>query len=293
MTSWFHRKPTPKPTAKTKIQFLSDLHLEVGQQYTSYDVPPRAPILVLAGDIGRLVDEGLELFLLKLVENFEKILYVPGNHEFYGTSREEGLEAARALMRHDKLRRKLFVMDKLRLDLDTELTVLGCTLHSRILAEFEPEIARRVNDFRRILDWDTGKHNTQHALDVAWLRIELERICRREPQRRVLIVTHHAPSFVGTTEPEHVRSETNSAFCTDILEKQVKSWRVEWSRIVAWVYGHTHFTARGSVGGVRVLSNQRGYVFERGGEAGKSGLRGLLWRRSGGRAFDVEAVLEV
>lgn len=44
------------PPKKIPFQVMSDLHLEVGQQYTSFRISPCAPYLILAGDIGRLSD---------------------------------------------------------------------------------------------------------------------------------------------------------------------------------------------------------------------------------------------
>ena len=44
------------PAASPRVQILSDLHLEVGQQYSSYTFPATAPFLLLGGDIGRLID---------------------------------------------------------------------------------------------------------------------------------------------------------------------------------------------------------------------------------------------
>lgn len=38
------------------FQIVSDLHLEVNLQYSSFKIPVSSSQLVLAGDIGRLVD---------------------------------------------------------------------------------------------------------------------------------------------------------------------------------------------------------------------------------------------
>ncbi len=72
-----------------RFQYVSDLHLEVGQQYSSYQIPPCAPYLILAGDISRIVPDydDLSIFLAIQCQNFEKVLYVLGNHEFYGSPR--------------------------------------------------------------------------------------------------------------------------------------------------------------------------------------------------------------
>jgi len=41
---------------QTPFQINSDLHLEVGQQYATFDIKPSAEYLILAGDIGKLID---------------------------------------------------------------------------------------------------------------------------------------------------------------------------------------------------------------------------------------------
>lgn len=41
---------------KTSFQLMSDLHLEVGQQYADFNIPPKAPYLFPAGEISRLKD---------------------------------------------------------------------------------------------------------------------------------------------------------------------------------------------------------------------------------------------
>jgi len=84
----------PKPS----FQILSDLHLEVGPQYHTFSIPASAPYLILAGDIGRLVDYEHHLsFLSTHIAAFEKVFLVLGNHEFYGLSYAAGIKLARKL----------------------------------------------------------------------------------------------------------------------------------------------------------------------------------------------------
>lgn len=66
----FIRKLFSQPSVS--IHTLSDLHLEVNQQYTSFDVPVVSKYLLLAGGIGRLADYDQYLrFLQRQVEKFE------------------------------------------------------------------------------------------------------------------------------------------------------------------------------------------------------------------------------
>jgi hypothetical protein len=82
------------------MQFMSDLHLEVGQQYATFDFTARCPYLILGGDIGRLVDyDDYLAFLERQAGKFRRIFLVLGNHEFYGLDYDTGIREARELVR--------------------------------------------------------------------------------------------------------------------------------------------------------------------------------------------------
>lgn len=101
------------PKHDTQVKMMSDLHLEVGQQYTLFDFPVAGKCLVLAGDIGRLVDyEGYRTFLERQVGRFEKVFLVLGKHEFYGLSYKEGISKAKKLAQEQSLTTKLVFLDR-------------------------------------------------------------------------------------------------------------------------------------------------------------------------------------
>lgn len=235
---------------------MSDLHLEVGQQYSTFEFDATAPNLILAGDIGRLIDyKGYMSFLQKQVPRYERVFLVLGNHEFYGLSFDDGLARARALEEEPVLEGKVFLLQQDTFAFDDDLVVvMGCSLWSLIPKSSAPAIAGVVNDFKKIEGWSIEKHNAAHSEDLAWLRREVQ---RRKPHTKVLVVTHHAPLTDRTASPQHKDSPIKSAFATDIL---CNTTTVPWSRVKYWVFGHTHWTTRFKVKGIHVVSNQRGYV---------------------------------
>lgn len=236
---------------------MSDLHLEVGQQYLTFDFDATAANLILAGDIGRLIDyEGYVSFLQKQTARYERVFLVLGNHEFYGLSFEDGLARARALENEPVLEQRLYLLHRNTFPFnDDEIAIMGCSLWSFIPEVSAPAVAAVVNDFKKIEGWSIEKHNTAHAEDLAWLRQELQR-CK--PHTKILVVTHHAPLIDGTASPQHEDSPVKSAFATDILCNEKTH---SWAQVKYWVFGHTHWTTQFKVKGVQVVSNQRGYVF--------------------------------
>lgn len=80
------------PNFVIAIQLMSHLHWgrffdKETQQYNAAEISRCAPYIILASDIGRFCDrDALQFALQQLCENFDKVLLVPGNHEFYGSS---------------------------------------------------------------------------------------------------------------------------------------------------------------------------------------------------------------
>lgn len=150
-------------------------------------------------------------------------------------------------------------MNRVRVDLDvsSDITILGCTLHSSIPPDVKSIVAMKVNDFKRIDNWTVDDHNSEHQLDVQWLQREIREIRQQvdRPKRSILVITHHAPTIQGTSKPSDLRNPWSCAFSTDLLGDEALS-DVQW-----WVFGHTHFTSEFKRGQVRLVSNQRGYVF--------------------------------
>lgn len=72
------------------LDFISDIHLETRTEHNrvgSSIINPTKPILILAGDIGK-PESYLKDFLQYCTENWKHVLYVAGNHEYYGGIKE-------------------------------------------------------------------------------------------------------------------------------------------------------------------------------------------------------------
>ena len=250
-------------SSSPSFQILSDLHLEVGQQYSSFEIPTSAPYLILAGDIGRLIDYHSYLAFLALqTRRFEKVFLILGNHEFYGLSSTAGLEHARKLECESILNGKLVLLYQKRFDVpNSSVTILGCTLWSKIPEHARHVVQMRVKDFEKIEGWTVDDHNSAYKSDITWLKGQItdiqeenEATAKGRPERNILVVTHHAPSVQETASPNHVNNPWSSAFATDLLTGE------DWVNVKVWVFGHTHFTTEFKKCGIKVLSNQRGYV---------------------------------
>ena len=71
-----------------KIQYCSDLHMEFHENMRfmkSLPLEPVGDVLVIAGDVGYLVDSTIPhlRFWKWASENYRQVLMIAGNHEFY------------------------------------------------------------------------------------------------------------------------------------------------------------------------------------------------------------------
>lgn len=270
----------------SRIQILSDLHLEVGQQYTSFTFPATAPYLLLAGDVGRLVDyDGYLAFLKTQILRYENVFLVLGNHEFYGMSYSAALESAQRLTEEPSLAQRLVLLSRTRWDSPrSNLSILGCTMWSLVPDERIDIVQSKINDFQKIEGWTVATHNHVHTQEAAWLRDQVASLAQSKDldSRSLLVATHHAPCIEGSSRPEHAESPWSSAFATEMLASG------GWDPVKTWVFGHTHYSTDMLRNGIRVVANQRGYIVPSTSDSGKS-----IARKSAMPIFDATKVITV
>lgn len=254
-----------------KLWILSDLHLDVNRRHPLALPEPRPAhdAVVIAGDICQGIGEGVR-FIAGQGLNAKPVLYVAGNHEYYGRDRHAELEAGRS---EAAAYRNIHLLERGSVVIGG-VEFLGCTLWTDYrYAGAARQVhamhwaAQRLNDHRLIRN-GPGAWLPQHCLDEheasrAWLA---ERLERASPHPRV-VVTHHAPSR-RSVQPQYRNDLLTAAFASDLDDLA--------GRAVLWVHGHMHAPADYVLDGCRVIANPRGYV----------GIRE-------DRAFDPRLVVEV
>ncbi|KAF2104976.1 hypothetical protein NA57DRAFT_71172 [Rhizodiscina lignyota] len=251
-----------------QFQVLSDLHLEtpISQpSYSSFRIDVQASHVFLLGDIGLVKGHGLFEFLerlLKLTPNV-KIYYVFGNHEAYQLTMNAARQAVEDFA--SRMTRmyggRFFFLHRTRHDINRTITILGCTLWTEVLPMQAVEAQRRLTDFnetRGIRDWTLSDHLDEHHQDVAWLNEQVSKIANEEPERQIIILTHHSPTVdARANDSVHVSSSIKSAFVTDLSSQHC--WMSKEVRM--WAFGHTHYSCAcwEEDSGKLVVANQKGY----------------------------------
>lgn len=231
-----------------QVKIVSDLHLDFhadgGVELLAEFQKTRFNTLVIAGDLTSFADLDRALELVCTTFDDKQIIYVLGNHEMYGATRNLAFaEARKTEARH----RHLHILENQAVELPgwPNLRFIGCTLwfpHSR-----KPELGdAHLSDFSQIkgiYEWlpEVAKESALYL--------------EKNVQENDFVVTHHLPHPRSISE-RFRGSPMNKYFLHDV------SKTMESGYAAFWAHGHTHDSAHYTVaeGWTEVICNPFGYA---------------------------------
>lgn len=234
----------------SKFQIVSDLHIE----YKSNDVPdplslitPSADVLILAGDIGSFYQyDQLKTFLVKLCPYFKVVIYVPGNHEYYmmqGYKPQQMSTLFQNFVSIEKSINNLYILNQSSAQID-DVCIVGCTLWS------EPKI-QIPSHMVRIPEMNTSVYQQKHFDDLDYIK-KMIKYCHKKDVK-LLVVTHHCPTYSVITSTKKLKDKYISFYATDL------EYLLNKDMVHTWVAGHIHSNFDLiTKGGTRVVGNQKG-----------------------------------
>lgn len=243
-----------------KVKVASDLHLETCEQ--GHGVPDlgEGEVLILGGDIlcARHFKKDGPLrkvynnFLHKCVDNFNEVLYIAGNHEFYSYNYEGTFNV---LKEHLPPSIHFLENDYVKIH---DTIFLGCTLWTDFRNENPLEMmeaGRLMNDYKTIrITSNYRKMNPDDTLRFhkKSKQFLLEKLDQFRDQK-IWVLTHHGPSY-QSIHPKYKTETTNGAYVSDLDD-----FILSHPQIKFWSHGHTHEKFDYKIGDCRVVCNPRGY----------------------------------
>lgn len=235
-----------------RLHILSDLHLE----FAPFELPKvEADVVILAGD----VHPGF-LGLKWIQDNIREVpvIYVMGNHEFYG----KDIPKLTMEFKERTCGTNVHVLENDSIEIDG-VKFLGTTLWTDFeldgdLIAGQAEAAFQMTDYRRIRlapqysKFRPRDSRRMHLESVEWLKKQVAN-CSTVPK---VVVTHHAPSR-RSFKPQKQHHPLSPSYASN-LDALVES-----SNARLWIHGHIHHCSDYTVGATRVLVNPRGYPEER------------------------------
>lgn len=260
-----------------RIHPVSDLHLEwspafrhsVGmtlQRSSAAELkqhwgPDNVDLVIAAGDIhlGPLAPGWL-----RFLYGAKRILYVPGNHEYYG----HRLDQLDGQIQRECERHGVDFLQCSRVEIDG-VVFLGATLWTDFAA-FAPRV--RVARAGRLAEETFPDYDVIQTLSrskggprkITWRDILelhrkqlywLEDAISRHQGQPLVVVTHHSPSL-SLGHPNYRNDAATAAICSRLDNL------VERSRATYWICGHSHWPMRVQLGQTLVVNNSCGFVGE-------------------------------
>ncbi len=246
---------------------LSDLHQDVPGN--AWSPPPNGPgvafdAVLVAGDVSSPLPHALDW----LHDRFAgvRVIYVPGNHDFWCGPGEEPRRTIDDLAAEGRDRAARLGVDLLMDDvvLVGRTRVLGTTLWTDLrlsMALVATDVGRVASkgmlDYRRIRRRRGGRHKYVRPADLLAIHRTscdwLDGALSDPADGATLVVTHHAPHPASLA---NAFDALNGCYASDL------SGMIARRRPALWVHGHLHGRADYDVDGTRVLCNARGHADE-------------------------------
>lgn len=236
-----------------KIRPISDIHLESNPNF--YLDPVSDTIIIIAGDLA--VGTGGMDFIEECSDNYQHVIYVLGNHEFYHNNISKLIPKLKYKI---ELINQKYDSPKVTL-LENESIIIngikfvGATLWTDYKKGNEGIMRRAstvLND-HSLINKEMGGISAKELYNLHKQTMEY---FEEEVDSNTVVITHHLPSFQTIPIRYRITSSNNYYFTSNldefILRKQPK----------LWIAGHTHDFTKVKIGKTRIIVNPIGYTDE-------------------------------
>lgn len=237
-----------------KIQIFSDLHLGMND-ISPKDIIKPADLYIDAGDTGEL-GETINFYTLP-IWNDKKVFFVSGNHTYYFHEYEPTNNLLKLTFKNSKVANVSFLQNRY-CEYD-DFVIIGATLWTDYNLFRQPVsdmiyCQNRINDYNFIQITDKIKLTPEHTTNLFKYSLSyLKKTVRKFHKKRVIIVTHHAPSDRSCLE-EYRTDHTSAAFVSSL-----ENFILDNPNIKLWIHGHVHNANDYMIGDTRIISNPYGY----------------------------------
>jgi len=260
-----------------KFKLLSDLHFEYNkyfQKQIPHDVTDADTILLLAGDIFPIahwrMPSDLRNYVYQWFEDvnsrFKHVIYVPGNHEYWGSD----ISDLHYLQRILQPLKNVSVLNNQHIIFD-DVAIIGATLWTNYFNE-TPMVMfncqQKMFDSRHISNINGPQyHNSSkvpmvissdllelHKESYSYIFNTIENMSQQN--LKTVVVTHHGPTALSI-DKRYENHICNGGYISDFTEEFLDNKGPNF-----WCHGHVHSSNNYSFGRTTVLTNPYGVGFE-------------------------------
>ena len=253
-----------------KLQILSDLHLDINRNYP-FSLPDSDTFTIIAGDISGYTNESIKW----LHENVKNGVFVEGNHIGYSNKKH-------SIQYYQTILEKEFPIDASLSYLYDNYKVIGdyvfvggilftdYKLYGEGMYFYNKQVAvMSLNDFT--YNWynqanDRPTDEQDHYPIIKKVspsnyesmfyktKRAIENACEMFPDKKIIVVTHHAPS-AHSIDIVYETDKANASYASNL-----ENFILDHPNIKLWCHGHIHSSSDYMIGDCRVICNPRGYT---------------------------------
>lgn len=251
------------------LNIVSDLHLDIDGVLPEL---PGGEVLVIAGDLcearsltihEHLTKDELRIrtaireFIDNVSNRYEKIFMVMGNHEHYHNKFNktwqtlvDNTPSNFHILDNDCVKHNgvLFVGATLWTDLNKNDPLTQHTVRD-FMNDYKCITYVQGNEYRKLRPGDTVR---EHFKSLNYIKGVLDNT--RNTDKKVVVITHHAPSSMSIAEQYRNDQLMNGAYYSDLSDLILDN-----PQIPLWIHGHTHTAFDYMIGDTRVICNPFGY----------------------------------
>ena len=230
-----------------RIQLMSDLHFEFhddrGREWISSQNADDVDVLILAGDIAEVRDGHLAEVLEAFVKKFPDVVFVPGNHEYYGSTIADASTVFEDL---NAQLETLHILRRQTVNIRGQRFVGASLWFPERFDEEHSELENRLNDFHKIGGGFRGWVYEEAKRDAQFL---VETVLKGD-----VVITHHIPSARGVAAKWQSVIDGFGRFFVHPLPEDVIQ------RSTLWCHGHGHDSVQTRIGEHTLSANPFGYL---------------------------------
>jgi predicted phosphohydrolase len=227
------------------FQIASDLHFDVNKR--GFYPTAKAPVLMLVGDVCSAADKRFKTIMQRIAEPYEAVLYVPGNHDYWGCS---SINEGDWLMQQQCAQTANVVYMNEKCIVLRGMAYVGATLWTNLWGNVSADM---MNDFSRI----GGNFNIAKMREIHYRQTDFieQSLVERYQDGCVgaVVLTHHAPLLQLSAKASSRSKEWDPFYyCTDINGTNF---------VQVWVHGHTHESYTTKVRGYNTIYTTNAYGY--------------------------------
>ena len=264
------------------IDFISDLHMEINGNVTShikFKDGTKNDVLILVGDrlcyrvfdpartdsTSRSMRKRFTKFIVEDCHRYEYILYIPGNHEYYGFYMEGA---------DDWFGNKLEMIDRRLVMFNNKwfhskyCNIIGSAFWTSFSDPSNPyqemikksvedgmndyHVIKKMKDLKETIDANYTQE--LHRKSFEYIKLCQENHNAEISSRKLIVATHHGPSFKSHSTSRYGNSDLKYGYLSEY-----GNWIADTS-IDCWIHGHTHHNVEYEINNCRVTSAMYGYL---------------------------------